>query len=281
MNEQELRDGLRDVMVASSPPPSMNPNRALAAAHRAHKRRRATWAGIGASATVIAVATTVVFALSPGGTQPLQVAATQPPPASQDTKPSWPNGQTDRTAHSGPRADRGTLLHDALVAALPDTLTLDPRATAPQSRGTDPLPLANTQASFEGKHGNVEVWRYTAYVPVVRKAAPMAGTAQVYVEVLTPGNAAATNVCQAATEWWTNKGDCFPQTVQGKQIGFVGNSPDERISQVAAYRYPDGTLVVAAQSTKVAFTTLPGLGGNPLTVEQLTALAVNPAFKLS
>ncbi|TCO56028.1 hypothetical protein [Actinocrispum wychmicini] len=279
MNEQELCDGLRDVMVASSPPPSMNPNSALDAARRAHRRRRATWAGIGAGATVIAVATTVVLALSPGEGQSLQVAA-PPPSASQDTKTSWPNGQTDRTARNGPRAERGNVVHDALVAALPDTLALDTRATAQQSGGSDPLPLAHTQAAFDGKHGNVEVWRYTVDVAVVRKAAPNAGTGKVYVEVLTPGNDADTDLCQAATEWWTNKGACTLNTVQGKQIGVVRDSPDDRISQVVAYRYPDGTLVVAAQNTKVSHTTLPGLGDNPMTIEQLSALALNPAFKL-
>jgi hypothetical protein len=288
LNEQELRDGLHEVMVASSPPP-MNPNTALDAGRRAHRRRRATLAGAAVGVAVAAVATSVVFL---GGGQPQELpVATQPGDKAggsvTDTKPSWPNGQTDRTAHNGPRAERGTQLYDALVAALPGTLTLDSRASAPQKNsdpqktGGDPLPLSMKQAQFEEMHGQVEVWRYTAIASVVRKTQPAAGTGQVYAEILTPGSSTPADLCQAASQWWRNKGDCTITDVQGKKVAVIAATRDERISQVAAYRYDDGTLVVTAQGKDVPFTSLPGLDGPPLTLDQLAALALNPALKLT
>src|SRR5690349_7788929 len=46
MTEDDLNDALHDVMVRSSPPPSMDPQGALQQARRVRQRRRASWAGL-------------------------------------------------------------------------------------------------------------------------------------------------------------------------------------------------------------------------------------------
>ena len=45
MNEQDFNEALHDVMTRSSPPPPMDPSRALERGRRARKRRRAVWIG--------------------------------------------------------------------------------------------------------------------------------------------------------------------------------------------------------------------------------------------
>lgn len=285
MNEQELRDGLREVMAVSSQPPAMDPAEALDAAKRAHRRRRATWAGAGASAAVVALAAGTVFALTPGG-EPLQigVAAGGSPPttALSGTETSWPNGQRDRTATNGPRFSVATDILATLKAALPGTLTVDDTLTFPDSGGK----VTSAQADFRNYYGpdnKQEAWAYTTTVAVTGKAAPKAGTGRVLVAVHTPGNPgdAATDLCALTSRFWSVGGSCATRIVQGKAVGVVATTKDDRIDSVAAHRYEDGTVVFAAQSKKpFNVEDGPAMATLPLTVDQLATLAVNPAFKV-
>jgi hypothetical protein len=275
MNEQELRDGLRDVVVASSPPPPMNPNTALDAAHRAQRKRRTAWAGAGAGLAVVAVATGVMFALGGGGRPAeLPVAA---PATPTDTKPSWPDGQPDRTARSGPQAQKGADLQHAVIAALPATLTVDPDLKYP---GSDDLVTA-PQAQFRDRDKGTDVWEYESIVAV--KTASKSGTGRVIVQVVTPGNSEPTDVCALAKNFWSVSGTCQVRDVQGKKVGVVSQTKDARIDQTAAYRYDDGTIVYAAQSRSPDNDGQPNgqLAQPPLTLDQLAALPLNAAFKIS
>jgi hypothetical protein len=285
MNEQELRDGLRNDLVASSPPPSMNPTTALDAARLAHRRRRARWAGTGAAVAVVALAAGAVLTLSrpdPTGILPLDMGAA--PGGTADTKPSLPNGQTDRTARSGPRAKKGDQLLQALVAALPDTLTVNTKTQYP---GSD-TPVTAAQVQFVDRAGDKEIWEYLATAAVNTKTAPTGGTGRVLVAVHTVGNTDPADVCKLAQSFWGVGGACEVRDVQGKKVGVLSKADDERIDQVAAYRYDDGTTVVVAQSK--APDNAAGLGREtggtgmaqpPLTLDQLAALAPAPAFKIS
>lgn len=308
MNEQELRDGLREVMAASSQPPPMNPATALDAAKRAHKRRKATWAGAGAGATVVALAAGIVFTLAPAGeslpigpaaatgpetpqvTQPGQAITTPPPASSTEGRASTslPSGQTDRTARNGPRSDAVTGLLTALTAALPDTLAVDTNRTYPNSDSK----ITSGQASFENFHGadnTQEAWQYLAIAAVTRKAAPQAGTGRVLVTVFTPGvdKYQSTDVCVLTPKFWGVGGTCTPQVVQGRTVGVITKTQDARIDNVVGLRHDDGTVVFVAQSkapdnegaigrgvTQGAMTDL------PLTVDQLSQMVLNPAFKV-
>jgi hypothetical protein len=299
MNEQELRDGLREVMVASSPPPAMNPNAALDSARRAHKRRRATYTGAGAGLAVVAMAAGAVFALAPGGGQPLpidpagQPGAVPPRPTDNNTPPaaggktetSWPDGQTDRTARSGPQAAKGNTLLEALKGSVPDTLAVDLKTEAGGGQ-----PVTGSQSQFEdyvGGDQSKQIWEHLATVAVNRKNAPNAGTGRIFVQVVTPGKTTPTDVCELASNFWGIGGTCAPQQIQGKTVGVITKSNDPRIDQAVAYRYDDGTTVVVAQSKQTTNegdgkTPAPGsMTALPLTIEQLAPLALSPAFKVS
>ncbi len=132
MNEEDLNEALHDVIVRSSPPGSMDPARALEEARRARKRRRVAWAGIAVVplAVVVAVGPAVVADLArdrsadsmvAGGTS-TTVAPTLTPSAAPTTRKTgdpWPEGQVDRTATTGPRADRSVTLMAELSSAVP------------------------------------------------------------------------------------------------------------------------------------------------------------------
>jgi hypothetical protein len=283
MNEQELRDGLHDAMVAGSPPPPMNPNTALDAARRAHRRRRASWAGAAAAAAVVALAVGAVVALAPpehNGLLQIDMAGAQ---TSSKTEPPWPNGQTDRTARSGPQAKKGDQLLQALSAALPDTLSVDANLKYPDSNDT----VTAAQAQFAGKAGDKEIWEYMVTTAVTSKSAPKAGTGRVIAEVHTPGNTEPADLCQLARNFWGIGGDCQERTVQGRKVGVVTKSQDERIQQAAGYRYDDGTVVFVAQSQfpdnegPLSHIAKGSMAQLPLTVDQLAALVFTPSFKIS
>jgi hypothetical protein len=292
MNEQQLRDGMREVMVASSPPPSMNPNTALDTARRAHKRRRATWAGVGAGAAVVALAAGSVFALTgTGGGEPLPIdpasGGTSAAGPGQPTKTEWPDGQTDRTARSGPQADKGKAVLETLKATLPATLVVDATMSHPGS--SDPVTghQAQLEAYVDGDQ-NKQVWEYLATAAVHLKAEPNGGTGRVIVEVTTPGGTSS-DVCDLATrQFWSVGGSCQTRQVQGKTVGVVTKTDDPRIDQVAAYRYEDGSTVVVAHSKAPDNSgvsgrnngpSAKGMSQPPLTLDQLATLAINPAFK--
>jgi hypothetical protein len=299
MNEQELRDSLREVMVASSPPPSMNPNAALDSARRAHKRRRATFAGTAAGVAVVALAAGTAFALSPGETPlPLDPASAPPPAtappvsggADQQTKPEWPNGQQDRTATNGPQAAKGDALLAALKTQLPDTVTVNTTITYPDMNPNDKRPVTASQSQFvDYVNGDrtKEIWEYAATVAVNTKAAPNAGTGRVMVQTVIPGDNKSTEVCDLAKGFWGGGGTCAARLIQGKTVGVITKSEDQRLDQVVAYRYDDGVTVIVAQSKQPSNegdSTKPADGSMaqpPLTVDQLTPLVLSPAFKLS
>ncbi|MET0132505.1 MAG: hypothetical protein ABW215_02820 [Kibdelosporangium sp.] len=278
MNEQELRDGLRGEMQVASSQPPMNVNSALDQARRAHKHRRARWAGAGAGLAVVALAAGAVLTMGrPDGGGTLQIEAanslqqTSPAPADQ-TKPSFPNGQQDRTATSGPHAARGSQLLQTLTAAIPNTVTVV-------------AAINGSQAQFEDRVGDKESWTYSAVAGVTKAGAN--GVGRVLVETRNPGDQSA-DVCTVAKQFWGVNGTCVVTQVQGKPVGVVAKTDDPRIDQVAAYRYEDGTTVVVAQSKdpdndrgmRVTGPKNGGLAAAPLTVDELTLLALNPGFKL-
>jgi hypothetical protein len=291
MNEHELKSALRDVMVASSPPPSMDAHAAVRAGQRAHRRRRATWGGgVAASAVVgIAVGAVYVPTLTGGGSQ--QVAgppvATAPlttnptvPPSDQQTKPQWPNGQTDRTATNGPRADKSVEVLNDLGAALPAGFrTAELKATDPNFAG----PMRFTQSQFRDYYnGSSEIWDYQATSPVTRTdGSPGAG--RIHAQITTKGNDFSTDPCELTTRSCGVEGACSVIDVAGKPVGVLtasGASADPRFDELAAYRHDDGTVVFIAQSKEYYGTGHPRLDAEPLTIQQLAALATDPRFHL-
>lgn len=279
MNENDLRDALRTVVTSAATPPPMNSAPVVAAGRRAVRRRAAV---IGAGAAVAVVATSALVA-GPllghgGGGTPFGAAGapptgTLPAPRPANTKPSWPAGpdgkpQEDATATVGPRYERGKLLQERVLAAVPDGWT------APTGTAVEDLPLRDHQAMVEGT-----AWHYQASVTVARNGR----SGRLLVEVRTVDDGLPTEPCALARAFWGMGGDCQVRTVKGEKVGVVVQpGSDDRFDQWAAYRHRDGVVVHVAQSRRSAnIEDAPSpLTELPLTVQQLADLATGEQFHL-
>lgn len=296
MNEQEFRDALRTTMSATAAPPPMGEASVLDAAKRERSRRRALWAGAGSAAAVVAIAVgVVVVAPSIGGGEEdggLGVGGAPPSVASTDatdaagsdpdkpTETEWPNGQSDRTQTSGPRADQGVTLLTELEALVPAGFE-----TPDDLKGTGDLAGAAMrfhQAQYADTVDGVEVWEYMADVAVTKGD----GVGRLLAQVTTPGGRAEGEGCELfpAAAWSVSEGGCTDVVVDGRTVGvYTISSSDpvgDQFDQWAAYRHDDGTVVSVAQATHRAFTDFPPLSGPVFTAEQLAELAADPRFHL-
>jgi hypothetical protein len=296
MNEHEVRDALRDAMVASSPPPPMDTGRAVEAGQKAHRRRQTTRAGIVAGLAVVGIAVGATYLPSalnggaveagsgPNGAVPAS-ANEQVPSGSVPSEPSasvrktgmqWPDGQSDRTASSGPRADKSTDLLPALEGALPAGFT---------GQGSQDVTARNQSIFVDYAAKDLQVWEYSATTPV-RRTDGSGNVGTLHVEVTTRGNGiSGGDACELALRAPGINGDCTVVDVGGTKVGLVvsdgtGNENDRTFDQAAAYRYADGTMVFVCQAKAFRDSTQPALGELPLTGEQLAALAADAEFHL-
>ncbi|XVV01930.1 hypothetical protein ACQPW3_31780 [Actinosynnema sp. CA-248983] len=314
MNEHELKSALQDAMVASSPPPPMSPEGAVAAGRVAQRRRKTAWAGgvAGLAVVAIAVGAVLVPQLTGGGTTeaggaPLTTTAppppsvspvppTGPPPTSgsidpSSTKTPWPDGQTDRTAHSGPRADKSVQALNDLGASLPPTYeAVDKQPLTP---GDTPEtwygPMRYTQSQFADYYdGDKQVWEYMGTSPVTQKGT--SGVGKLWILVLTKGNrfADVSSPCEAKEAVWTiSRGECRLVDVDGKKVAHVTAAPAGEgpydingMDEATIYRHDDGTLVAIAQSREFRRSGHQPLAELPFTADQLAKLATEQKFHL-
>ncbi|HEY7594927.1 MAG TPA: hypothetical protein VH969_17380 [Actinophytocola sp.] len=285
MNEQELRQAMRATMASATVPPPMNETVVLDAARRTERRRRARWAGVGSAVAAVAVVgfAVVVVAVTSGAGGPVGIGSgapstlqTPPKATASGTEPSWPDGQTDRTATSGPRFDQGVMLLDALRAVAPPGL-----GTPEDLQYEDPAyvgggPLRYHQAQYEDTIHGTQVWEYMAALPVTKGA----GVGELLVEVTTAGSGVAGDGCDLPPLWGL-EGSCTEQTVAGRRVGvFTATGGRQDFETWAAYRHEDGTLVYVAQSATYDGSGKPGLGGAPMPVRRLAELATDARFRL-
>jgi hypothetical protein len=312
MNEHELKRALQEVMVASSPPPPMNPEAALDRGRRAQRRRKATWGGAVAGLAVVAIAVGAVMVPTlTGGGSVLQVAGGQPsesgprvtptgrppserpsltvrppspPPQSESgSKTPWPNGQSDPTSTHGPRADKGAKVLNDLASSLPPGVKAEDRT---RIGFADHGPMTRQQAQFVEYVGDLEVWEYGARTPVVITGE--AGVGELSIQIETKGNTRLGDLagCEAATRYSypVAGGVCELVDLGGAKVGVVtGADPDairNLMDAAAFYRYPDGTLVIVGYSSEYLESGHPALSRPALTGAQLAALAADPKFHL-
>jgi len=283
MNEQEFRHALRDTMTAVPEPPPMSETPVLEASRRAQRRRKARWAGAGSAAAVAVVAlAAVVLGGNSGNGAPgggVQVGGSGTPTESaggetKDTETSWPNGQTDRTAHSGPRFDQGEALLGEVTAVVPagfgapdDLVYLDPA----YSGGL----LRHSQAQYRDTVDGVEVWEYQGEQPVTKDG----GVGRMFVEVTSPGSGITGDGCDLAPTLWGLEGTCQEKVVDGKRVGvFTATGSRRDFETWAGYRYDDGTVVFVAQALDYPGSAMPALTSAPLSTDRLAELAVDPRF---
>jgi hypothetical protein len=281
MNEQDLKRAFQDVVVASSPPPSMDPGVALGRAHKARSKRRASITGAAVAVLVVGVGLGSAFALNPQGTTNYLVGAGQ----SSSSKPGmpgtqwgeqWPVGQSDRTATSGPQADRGTELLNLAKASVPAGYdTPDLKYTDPTMYGG----MLRAQAQVSSDKGETpEVWEYTAYVPV-RKDDKVG---RLTVTVTTPNPKRSTNPCVAANGMHGIAGaDCKIYEVAGNQVGVASPAnPAQGNATTASYRAANGWTVTITQAEEYSNSGYPKLDRQPFFSPELAALTADPKFLL-
>lgn len=283
MNEQDLKRAFQDVMVASSPPPSMDPSRALGVAHKARSRRRATWAGAAVAVLVVGVGVGAALvvpngeapspSLQMGNSTAPSVTPTSAPPETRQSGDAWPEGQTDRTATSGPRADKAVNLMNDLGSSLP------PGFTAPDLKYSDGRSMRWPQAQYASSAGEPDYWEYMASIPVKKDA----GVGILLVQSRTPDGKQAGDLCALAQTFWGMPGECSVLDVGGKKVGVVTKNTSGRddFDQWAAYRHEDGTVIFLAQSLKVHEDGQPPLAQPVFTPQQLAELATSAKFKVS
>jgi hypothetical protein len=292
MTEHDLRRALRDAMAATDAPPPMSEVPVLEAAKTAQKHRRAAWAGAASAVAVAAIAVTAVVipgregdAVNPGGNPPVPTStstSTGPSVTStgggpSDTKTPWPNGQTDRTAYSGPRFDQGLSLEQQVEDIVPDGYDTPPDLTAPEG-----FELRSSQAQFReyvnGDPNGQQVWEYYADIPVAKDG----GTGRVFAMVVTPGDSTLTGEgCAFADVLWDKAAGCEEVTVSGNTVGLATGGDGSAFTRWAGYRHADGTVVYVAQALVDPRSGLTPLAELPFTDEQLAVLATDPRFHLS
>ncbi|MFF0267668.1 hypothetical protein [Kribbella sp. NPDC004536] len=292
MKEEDLNEAFHDVLVRSTPPPSMDPASALAQARRARKRRTVLLSGAGVAALVVALgagpALVVHYAgnRSAGpmvagstGTTPSIVpeprpSATATPtkaPATRKSNDPWPEGQVDRTASAGPRADRAVALMGDLSSVVPAGLS------TPNLKYSDGRSMRWPQAQYASNDGEQDYWEYQAMIPVQKDNR----VGQLLVQSTTPSGKPATTPCQLAQKFWGGTGTCAVVDVAGKKVGVLTTNGRDSYDQWAAYRYPDGTVVYLAQAKKVDDSGRPPLAQPIFTPHQLAELVTSPTFKIS
>ncbi len=294
MNEEDLNEALHDVMVRSSAPPSMDPAHALEQARRARKRRRATWAGLAVVPVVVGVAAGPALVANltgdrsvgqmvaggPGTPSTWPSASTPPPvstlapttaPKTRKTGDPWPEGQVDRTASVGPRADRAVTLMNELTSALPAGFT------SPDLKYPSGDPMRWPQSQYASNDGEPDYWEYSASIPVQKDKR----VGKLLAMSTTPNGKPATDPCTLAKGFWGGTGTCAVVDVAGKKVGVLTAKTGSDYDQWAAYRYPDGTVVYVAQAKKNDRTDKPSLTQPIYTPHQLAELATSPNFKIS
>jgi hypothetical protein len=291
MKEEDLNEALHDVMVRTSPPPPMDPGRALDQARRARKRRRVAWAGaavvplvvgIGAGPTLVANYTGNRSAgpMVAGGTTTTQPVKTPQPsstttptttPTTRKTGDPWPEGQVDRTATAGPRAARAVTLMNDLSSSVP------PGFSTPNLKYPDGRPMRSPQAQYASNDGEQDYWEYKADIPVQKDDR----VGQLLVQSTTPDGKPATDPCKLARKFWGGTGSCTIMNVGGKKVGVLTTNGHGSYDQWAAYRHPDGTVVYLAQAKKVDRSGRSPLTEPVFTARQLAELVTSATFKIS
>lgn len=294
MNEEDLNEAFHDVIVRSRPPAPMDPARALEQAHRARKRRRAAWAGVAAGTLVVGAVGGPVLVTNytghrsvgqlvagTGTTQPSAVpssipwsAATRVPTAAPKTRKSgdpWPEGQVDRTATAGPRAQRAVTLMNDLSASLPQGFS------APDLKYPDGLSMRSPQSQYASNDGEQDYWEYAASIPVQKGDR----VGRLLVQSTTPDGKPATDACTLARKFSGGSGACAVLDVGGKKVGVLTTKGNGSFDQWAAYRYDDGTVVYLAQAKKINDSGRSPLTQPVFTSRQLAELAAAAKFKIS
>lgn len=254
MRELEFRQALRDEMSQVTRPLRLTETDLLDAARRASRRRRGVWASAGSAVAVAALAVGTVLTVT----------------GDDQAGPSTGATSTVSSGPIDPQTKRSARLLDLLTAAVPPGWETPTDLTAPAGNK-----LREHEASQ--KEG---WWEYVAVVPVAKDQR----YGRLLALVSTPGNYLYPDAegCELTTTV-TDAPDCQEITVNDKTIGVITDPAGVHGpgSQVAVYRYPDGTVVFIEQDYAVFFSgEAQPLTEMPLTPQQLAELAADARLRL-
>jgi hypothetical protein len=197
--------------------------------------------------------------------QASEIDVTGGPSCPDPSETPWPDGQSDRTARSGPHFQQGVELQAALRDLVPAGFTVTGEYN---------------QSQFEDYVGELQIWETQASAGL-RKGSR---TGTVLFENYT-GNPTTRNqpLCKVAAAQFGGKvSDCETLHSGGRTVVFFGHKSDQynpQIDQWAAYRDPTGALTYVAQSKSFTDVDHPDAGhpltALPFTKAQLVALATN------
>lgn len=283
MNEQDLKRAFEDVVVASSPPPSMDPGRALTVAHKARSKRRSSLVGALVAVLVVGVGLGSAFALNPKGAQEYMTGAGPSSSSSRPGEPGsewgerWPAGQTDRTAHNGPQADRATQLLAAIKASA-QAAGYETPALKYGGEGYQNADMQHSQAQVASNKGDKpELWEYTVYLPI-RKDGKVG---KLIIEVSTPNPEDPDEPCALAKQFWgMGSATCKVRDVNGVKVGDASSQEQGRVMDWMSYKAPNGWVVNLAQSASFEGGGYPALDKNPFLSSELAAMVIDPKFLL-
>lgn len=284
MNEEDLKRAFQEVVVASSPPPSMDPGSALDRAHKARSKRRSSIAGAVVAVLVVGIGLGSAFALNPQGTKDYLVGAGPSSSSSSSTGvpdtqwgEKWPVGQSDRTATNGPQADRGVQLLNELIASAQaggyETPAL--KYQQPEYQNGD---MQRTQAQISTDKGETpEVWVYTAHVPVRQNGK----VGMLLAEVSMPRASDPAAPCALAKRFWgMSNATCKERDVNGVKVGDASSQEEGRVMDWISYKAPNGWTVNIAQAASYEGGGYPALDRNPFLSSELATIATDPRFVL-
>ena len=204
-------------------------------------------------------------------TIPKQPVSTIAPTTTRKTNDPWPDGQTDRTATTGPHAARAVTLMEDLSSSVPAGFS------TPSLKYPDGRAMRWPQGQYASSDGEPDYWEYAAAIPVQKGNA----VGVLRVQSTTPDGKAATTPCKLAQQFWGGTGSCTVVDVGGKKVGVVTAKAGSSYDQWAAYRYDDGTVVYLAQAKQTDNSELSPLTQPVFTNGQLAELATSPKFKAS
>ncbi|GLY49547.1 hypothetical protein [Lentzea sp. NBRC 102530] len=275
MNEEDLKRAFQDVVVASSPPPSMDPGIALEKAHQARSKRRASVTGAVVAVLVVGVGLGTAFALNPAATEDHLLgtgpsSSSRPPGGSPHLKPPL----------SGPRYENAKKLLGDLKTVVPAGYSipkLEPYDARYDHNESEIFRAIPTPGEEEGTVS--DVWFYQARIAVQKE--DRVGVLEVYVRALGPD--ATADSCAASLLLGGTGGDCGYVSVNGQQVGVARAVDDRRKVDVAAsFRASNGTVVTVMQDRQVGYERgRPGLESDVFTDEQLAAIATDPRFAIA
>ncbi|MEV6285842.1 sigma factor [Kribbella sp. NPDC051770] len=187
-------------------------------------------------------------------------------PTTRKSNDPWPEGQSDRTATTGPRADRSVTLMNDLSSMVPGGFT------TPDLKYPDGRAMRWPQTQYASNDGEQDSWEYRALIPV--QQANRVGT--LLARSTTPDGKPATAPCKLVQR--ADTGTCTVVDVNGRKVGVLTTKTGD---QWAAYRHPDGTVVHVSQSRKSDNPKYPALTAPIFTPEQLAELATSEKLKIS